>query len=190
LAVLYFIIGVFNVILGLALAALDVAFFLAGLGVLFGTILFIIGLLDLVVGWGLWTLQSWARMAAIVLAVIGLLAFPIGTIISIIILWYLFKPEVKAAFGVPTYAPVGPMGTGTRTCPQCGQTIDASYNACPHCGYVIPRAPAPQPAAAPPPPAPVQPAAGSPAGSRRFCSSCGAAVTANQTFCSNCGAKL
>ena len=57
-----------------------------------------IGLIDFVIAYGLWTLQSWARTVAIIFAIIGLLGFPIGTIISIIILWYLFRPEVKEAF--------------------------------------------------------------------------------------------
>jgi len=64
----------------------------------FGIVMIIIGLIDFVIAYGLWTLQSWARTVAIIFAIIGLLGFPIGTIISIIILWYLFRPEVKEAF--------------------------------------------------------------------------------------------
>ncbi len=63
-----------------------------------GAIYVIVGLIDFVVAYGLWNLQPWARTVAIVFAIIGLLSFPIGTIISIIILWYLFKPEIKEAF--------------------------------------------------------------------------------------------
>ncbi len=48
--------------------------------------------------WGLWRLRSWARTLTIVLGVIGLLGFPVGTIVNGIILWYLFQPHVKAAF--------------------------------------------------------------------------------------------
>ena len=66
----------------------------AGLGI--GIL--IVGLIQLLIAWGLWTLQSWARTIAIIFAIIGLIGFPIGTIISIIILWYLFKPEIKEAF--------------------------------------------------------------------------------------------
>lgn len=54
-----------------------------------------------VVGWGLWNLKSWARMAAIVLGVVQLPGFPIGTIIGALTLWYLLSdPDAKAAFGV------------------------------------------------------------------------------------------
>ncbi len=59
------------------------------------------------VGWGLWNLKPWARWGAIVLAILGLTNVPIGTIIGVLILWYLFQPEARAAFGEA----VGP-GTG------------------------------------------------------------------------------
>ena len=65
-----------------------------------GAIYVIVGLIDFLIAYGLWTLKPWARIVAIIFAIIGLLSFPIGTIISIIILWYLFKPEIKEAFGV------------------------------------------------------------------------------------------
>ena len=63
-----------------------------------GAVLIVIGILDIVIGWGLWSLRKWARTVAIVLAIVGLISFPIGTVISIITLWYLFKPEIKACF--------------------------------------------------------------------------------------------
>ncbi|MFP4143486.1 MAG: hypothetical protein ACLFSM_09985, partial [Thermoplasmata archaeon] len=61
----------------------------------------VFGLLALVyfgIGYGLYAGKGWARTVAIILAIIGLLGFPIGTIISIIILIYLFKDDVKAYF--------------------------------------------------------------------------------------------
>jgi hypothetical protein len=63
-----------------------------------GIIIFVLALLYIITGWGLWTLKSWARIVALILAVISLLSFPIGTIIGIVVLWYLFKPEIKKAF--------------------------------------------------------------------------------------------
>jgi len=50
------------------------------------------------IAYGLLKGLGWARVVAIILAVFGLLNFPIGTIISIIILIYLFKDDVKAYF--------------------------------------------------------------------------------------------
>jgi len=58
----------------------------------------LIGLIVLIITWGLWNLKEWAWFIAVVFAVLGLLHFPIGTLINLFILWYLFKPEVKAAF--------------------------------------------------------------------------------------------
>ena len=58
----------------------------------------IIALLYFVIAFGLWKGMGWARMVAIIFAIIGLLGFPIGTIISIVILVYLFKDDVKAYF--------------------------------------------------------------------------------------------
>ena len=58
----------------------------------------ILGLVYFLIGFGLLKMKGWARTVAIIFAIIGLIGVPIGTIISIIILIYLFKPEVKAAF--------------------------------------------------------------------------------------------
>lgn len=73
-----------------------------GAGAIFaalGGFIVLIGLLYFLVGWGLWTGRAWAWTAALVLAIIGLLGFPIGTIISVIILYYLTRPGVKRYFG-------------------------------------------------------------------------------------------
>lgn len=61
-------------------------------------VLLALSLVNLAVGYGLWRVESWGRTGAIVLSIIGLLFFPIGTIIGAIILWYLLKPEVAAHF--------------------------------------------------------------------------------------------
>jgi len=66
--------------------------------IVMGVISLIFSILYIITGLGLWTLKPWARVIAIALAIISLLSFPIGTIIGIIVLWYLFKPEIKEAF--------------------------------------------------------------------------------------------
>lgn len=58
----------------------------------------IVALFYFVTGYGLYKGKDWARLIAIVFAIIGLINIPIGTVISIIILIYLFKDEVKAYF--------------------------------------------------------------------------------------------
>jgi hypothetical protein len=70
------------------------------LGICAFAICAILAVISFLEGWGLLGLKSWARTLLLVLAIIGLLGFPIGTIINAIILWYIFQPEVKTAFGV------------------------------------------------------------------------------------------
>ncbi|MFV2072811.1 MAG: type II secretion system protein GspG, partial [Thermoanaerobaculales bacterium] len=57
-----------------------------------------IGCLQIATGVGLWNLRSWGRTLQTVLAVIGLIAFPFGTIISALVLYYLYRPGVKVLF--------------------------------------------------------------------------------------------
>lgn len=55
-------------------------------------------LVYLAVGYGLWTLKPWSRVAALALAVVSLFAVPIGTVTGGLTLWYLMQPEVAAKF--------------------------------------------------------------------------------------------
>jgi len=73
--------------------------FMAGLFAIMGFILLVIGIVDIFVGFGLWKFRNWARIVAIVFAVISLLSFPIGTIIGIAIIYLLaFEKTVKSLF--------------------------------------------------------------------------------------------
>lgn len=58
----------------------------------------ILALIYFIIAYGLLKGQSWARLLAIIFAIISLINIPVGTIIGIIVLWYLFRPEVKAWF--------------------------------------------------------------------------------------------
>jgi len=90
---------------------------MAGLGAVAGIVILGFGVIDLFVGIGLIKLKNWARIVAIVfsgigaafqlLGVLGSLTHPnIGALvfqvvflaIYALIIWYLLKPEVKAAF--------------------------------------------------------------------------------------------
>lgn len=55
-------------------------------------------ILYIVIGYGLWTLRQWGRIAAMALGVLSLFMVPIGTIAGGLTLWYLLKPEVAARF--------------------------------------------------------------------------------------------
>jgi len=89
----------------------------AGLGVVMGVFFLILAIIPLVVGLGLWKLKEWGRILAIAVSAISavlqlfgvvgmLLHFSVGGFaflvcrlaISVLIVWYLLKPEVKAAF--------------------------------------------------------------------------------------------
>lgn len=74
--------------------------YLAVAGVSFG--LFVVLLLagvNVATAVGLLRLRPWGRVLAMVLAALGLLAFPVGTIVGVLIIWYLLTPEAEAAFG-------------------------------------------------------------------------------------------
>ena len=105
LAVLYAIQGLYAIAIGGIIFSTLGGFLEDFVGDIFETLGFVclgvsvvIGIIYFLIAWGLWTLKTWARILAIIFAVIGLFMFPVGTIISIILLWYLFKPEIKAAF--------------------------------------------------------------------------------------------
>ena len=98
----------------------EAAGILAGLGAVAGVFIIIVGGLCALVGFGLWKLKGWARIVSIVLTAIsgafqllGLLGsfahFNLFAVlwsvfwiaIDALIIWYLLKPEVKAAFQAP-----------------------------------------------------------------------------------------
>ena len=58
----------------------------------------IIALFYFIVAFGLFAGSGWARIIAIILAIFGLFNFPIGTILNIIVLIYLFNADVKNYF--------------------------------------------------------------------------------------------
>jgi len=70
----------------------------AGTAEFVGTVFLAVGGLQLACGIGLWKLKPYGRTIQLVLGWIGLLGIPFGTIISIVILWYLFKPGIKVLF--------------------------------------------------------------------------------------------
>jgi len=69
-----------------------------GLLVVFAGLYGLLGLAQIIAGVGLLGLKPYGRVAQIALAGVGLLAIPLGTVISILILVYFFKPGVKLLF--------------------------------------------------------------------------------------------
>jgi type II secretory pathway pseudopilin PulG len=105
LAVLNLVGGVLAALAGVALALLVLVGSAQGDGpgervvfLAFGAVLLLIGVLQVVTGIGLLKLRPWARTLEIVVAGIGLLGIPCGTIVSVLILVYMLKPEVRTLF--------------------------------------------------------------------------------------------
>lgn len=84
--------------------------FVSGFVVVAGVAVIIIGLLALLLGYGMWTGKEWAWLLAVILYALGavssllsLAGGSFGSIVSLVIygllLWYLWKPHVKAYFG-------------------------------------------------------------------------------------------
>jgi hypothetical protein len=118
LAILDFIGGVLLLLGGAFLAAIGGSSILttygygafSGVVTVFGGIAVVLGLFAIFVGWGLWSGKSWAWTLAVVLyilgaltSLVGLAGGSLGSIVPLIlyalILWYLWKPHVKAYFG-------------------------------------------------------------------------------------------
>ena len=69
---------------------------LVGTGV--GLLLAALSLPGLAAGYGLLTRKPWSRIVALVVGVLGLVNFPLGTAIGIYTLWVLMQPEAVVYF--------------------------------------------------------------------------------------------
>jgi len=63
------------------------------------TFLLLMSLPGIVTGIGLLRLRPWARIAAIVLSILGLVAIPFGTVVGVYGLWVLFSKDTERLFG-------------------------------------------------------------------------------------------
>ena len=62
----------------------------------------------LVTGWGLLKLKPWARIVGIIVAVLSLTKFPLGTAFGIYALVIFFRKETEALFAKQADRPAGP----------------------------------------------------------------------------------
>jgi hypothetical protein len=67
-------------------------------GAAIAVFILIMSLPDIVVGIGLLGFRPWARILGIVFSILGLLHFPLGTLVGVYGLWVLFNPETEALF--------------------------------------------------------------------------------------------
>lgn len=76
----------------------------SGLGGIFaaiGVIFIVAGALSFIFAIAFFTGRNWGRILMMIGAVLELFAIPVGTIIGIIVLWYLTRPRVRAYFKQP-----------------------------------------------------------------------------------------
>jgi len=74
--------------------------FMSGMGFVVGILFVVLAIFSAVVGYGLWTLQKWARIAALVMSVLQVFSFPIGTIIGGFGIYFFgFEEATKTLFG-------------------------------------------------------------------------------------------
>jgi len=117
IAILSAIGGVFGLLAALALlgagAAVSTATGLGGLTFVAGVIILAYAVLSLVLAYGFWNLKPWAWPLGVGVQALGVVqsvlqfmndgSNVVGLVFSLaiagIILWYLFQPHVKAAFG-------------------------------------------------------------------------------------------
>ncbi len=130
---------------------------------IFGAVILILGLLDLVLGIGFLGGKGWARTIGMIVGVINIVfAIPaivffgypniIHLIFWVIILYYLTRTHVKAFFGkVPMTAPsMGSSMMSSSTmrstgssmgamikCPACGAMAPSGATKCPSCGAML-----------------------------------------------------
>jgi hypothetical protein len=62
------------------------------------TVVLVLSLPCLILGYGLVNLRPWARILGIVLAALNLLNVPFGTAVSVYAFWVLLKPETEVLF--------------------------------------------------------------------------------------------
>ncbi len=67
--------------------------------------LLVISVPSIICGWGLLTFRRWARILGIVLAVLTLFRFPLGTIFAVYALWVLFQRETETLFAPANNVP-------------------------------------------------------------------------------------
>ena len=75
-------------------------------GVALVTFLVVLSLPGIIIGIGLIQRRPWARIAGIVLSILGLMMVPFGTIVGVYGLWVLFSKETEQLFSVSAARPL------------------------------------------------------------------------------------
>ena len=75
-------------------------------GVALVTFLVVLSLPGVIIGIGLIQRRPWARIAGIVLSILGLMVVPFGTIVGVYGLWVLFSKDTEQLFSANTVRPL------------------------------------------------------------------------------------
>jgi hypothetical protein len=91
---------VFFLLTGIGAAVGDSVAFgvLSVTGTAVGLLIALLALPGVLAGYGLLTRKSWGRLLALVVSVLGLFNFPVGTIIGVYALWVLLQQEAPYYF--------------------------------------------------------------------------------------------
>ena len=89
---------------GMAVADPDARLILPLVGMAVGALLILLGLPGLIAGYGLLTVKPWARILALVIAILNLVNVPVGTIIGAYAIWVLLQEPTRDYFEHPSAA--------------------------------------------------------------------------------------
>ncbi len=104
LAVLEIIVGALGLFGAVSLIMVGAMIpWLGAFAMILGVVVLFLALIDLIVGWGLWSLKSWAWMVALIVNIINLILNAVqfnwlGAIINLIIIIYLQQGDIKSRF--------------------------------------------------------------------------------------------
>jgi hypothetical protein len=106
---IFLAIGVFLFVLLAGIGAVsgdqNASAILSLVGISVGALLTVLAVPGIAAGYGLLKRQPWGRVLAIVIAVLGLVNFPIGTAIGIYALWVLLQQSAIDYFEAPAATP-------------------------------------------------------------------------------------
>jgi hypothetical protein len=74
------------------------AYALAFIGPIIGLAVFILSLPELIGGLGLLKMRGWGRILVIIVSIVGLVQFPLGTAVGIYSIWVLFHQDTIKLF--------------------------------------------------------------------------------------------
>jgi hypothetical protein len=105
---IFLAIGAFVFVLLIGLAPItgepEPMWILSLVGTTVGLLMAALGLPGLLAGYGLLTRKPWARVLAIVVGILSLVNFPVGTAIGLYTLWVLTQPAATEYFAAPAPA--------------------------------------------------------------------------------------